>query len=287
MGFIEPKDHDFLVIEKVVNEVASLPKKKAFFNLARLSELLLYPNLVDAVHFIKHNIPHAKVKIITNAISLRDNLSKLLIQVGLDQIMISLNGVDKNDYLRLNGVDQYDNVKRNPEGLIKNRANENTIHPTINTNFKMHEKNIRDVPHAHSHWGNILLKSDTISTSEILPLTEGGNISYFWNAARNKRYPCAHLWGEVKLDVNGNIYPCDGKVMDYKFRENSALFLGNINKVTIEDACLSKKVSRFREKHLQDNIVSLPTCEQCPVWSIFPNVWIKNRFLPFLHSNWL
>lgn len=280
-------DMELSILKKVVREVKDWHQNKTLFNLTGLSEPTLYPSLLDAVHFIKNNIPHAKVKIITNAISLHNNLSKRLIQVGLDQIMISLNGVDKNDYMRLNGVDQYDNVKRNIEGLIKNRANENTIHPTININFKIHERNIRDIPHAHSHWSNILLKSDTISTSEILPLTEGGNISCSWNAARNKRYPCAHLWGEVKLDVSGNIYPCDGKVMDYNFREKSELFLGNINETTIKNAYLSQKVSWFRKNHLQNDIKSLPTCAQCPIWSIFPNVWIANRFLPFLKRKWL
>jgi radical SAM protein with 4Fe4S-binding SPASM domain len=285
--YIPPHDMEFQILEKVIMEVKDWYQGKTLFNLTGLSEPTLYPKLVDAVALIKNHIPQAKVKIITNAIDLNENLSARLIKAGLDQITISLNGVNKVDYLKLNGVDEYEKVVKNIESLIKNRANENTNSPTLNINLKIHEGNLKHIPHTLSYWSRFLLDSDIISTSEILPLTEKGGAESFRSSKAKERYPCSHLWGEVKLDVNGNIYPCDGKVMDYNFRQKSELFLGNINKTTIKNVYLSKKVSCFRKKHLQNNIDSLPTCVQCPIWSIFPNVWITNRFLPLLQRKWL
>lgn len=280
-------DMEFQILEKVIMEVKDWYQGRTLFNLTGLSEPILYPNLVDAVILIKNHIPQAKVKIITNAIDLNENLSTRLIKAGLDQITISLNGVNEVDYLRLNGVDEYENVLSNIGSLIRNRANGNTAHPILNINLKIHEGNIDAIPQARLYWSKIISKSDVISISEILPLTKSGDTNFFLNSTMTNRYPCRHLWGEVKLDVKGNLYPCDGKVMDYNFREKSELFLGNINETTINNAYLSQKVSWFRKKHLQNDIQSLPTCAQCPIWSIFPNVWIANGLLPLLKRKWL
>jgi sulfatase maturation enzyme AslB (radical SAM superfamily) len=212
-------DMEFSILEKVILEVKNWQKERTLFNLTGLSEPTLYPKLVDAVNIIKIHMPQAKVKIITNGIALNEHLSKQLVRAGLDQIMISLNGVDKVDYLKLNGVDEFENVKENIESLIKNRAKENTIYPLLNLDIKMHEGNIEAIPQARLFWSNIISKSDVIGISNILPLTENNDIELFFDPKITKRYPCRHLWGEVKLDVKGNLYPCDGKVMDYNFRE--------------------------------------------------------------------
>jgi radical SAM protein with 4Fe4S-binding SPASM domain len=280
-------DMDFEILEKVIREVKNWYKGKTFFNLTGLSEPTLYPKLVDAVAAIKTQMPQAKVKIITNAINLNEDLSKQLILAGLDQITISLNGVNRSDYLKLTGVDEYDNVKKNLESLIKNREKHNTIYPILNINLKTHQGNTEAIHQTRLLWTNAILQSDVSSTSDILPLTKSANNSSLFASKSRRRYPCRHLWGEVKLDVNGNIYPCDGKVMDYNFREKSELFLGKINETTIKNVYLSQKITYFRNKHIQNNIISLPTCAKCPIWSIFPNVWVMNRFLPILQRKWL
>ena len=284
---IPQDDMEFHILEKIIMEVKDWHQGKTVFNLTGLSEPTLYPKLVDAVSAIKRYIPNAKVKIITNAIDLNENLSKKLIREQLDQITISLNGVNRHDYLKLNGVDEYDNVKNNIELLIKNRIKQNTTYPILNINYKIHKGNIEAIPEARILWSNVILKSDVITISDILPLTKSHNNNFSLNYNIKQRYPCRHLWGEVKLDVHGNIYPCDGKVMDYNFREKSELFLGNINQTTIKNAYLSQKVSWYRKKHLQNDMKSLPTCVQCPIWSIFPNVWIKNRFMALFQRKWL
>ena len=84
-------DMEFQILEKVIMEVKDWYQESTLFNLTGLSEPTLYPKLVDAVALIKNHMPQAKVKIITNAIDLNENLSARLIKAGLDQIMISLN----------------------------------------------------------------------------------------------------------------------------------------------------------------------------------------------------
>jgi len=282
---IENHELEFSILQKVVMEVKDWQQKKVLFNLTGLSEPTLYPYLVDAVSYIKQQIPYARVKIITNGISLVHGLSRRLIRLGLDQIMVSLNAVDRNDYISLCGVNEYETVTKNIKAFLDNRESQGLNSPTLDINLKMHEGNREVIPDTISYWKSLISNHDVVSISDILPIREGFNV--LTCRSPTERYPCGHLWGEVKLDVHGNIYPCDGKVMDYRFRERSELYLGNISNLTIEDAYLSAKVSDLRRKHLDGETESLPTCAQCPVWSIFPNVWMNNKILPFLKQKWL
>lgn len=279
------QDMEFSLLEKTVDEVINWPQKRILFNLTGVSEPTLYPKLVDAVAYINERIPLAKIKMITNGILLTPSLSMSLLKAGLGEIMVSLNGTSQTDYLSICGVDQYETVTANINALIENRHSLKANKLRININIKRHDANRSDIQKMLSHWKPLLGSEDVVSVADILPLRQGNPIQSCWNIPR--RYPCAHLWGEVKLDVKGNIYPCDGKVMDFNYRERSELLLGNLHQTSLADTYLSEKVKNFRKVHLSGQFDQLATCKACPVWSIFPNYWIYNKLFPFSRRKWL
>lgn len=279
------EDMDFFLLEKTVDEVKKWLHKKILFNLTGLSEPTLYPRLIEAVAYVKRYIPESNVRIITNGIVLTSDLSKDLIQAGLDECMISFNGVNREDYLAICGIDAYEKVTENIKALIENRRSLKSTTLRINLNLKKHEGNKSYIPNAVSYWNPLLGAEDVVSISNILPLRGDQPISSCSNSSA--RYPCAHLWGEIKLDIHGNIYPCDGKVMDYHYREKSELLLGNVRDTSIKEAYVSDRVRHFRKTHLRGAFDSLPTCLSCPSWSRFPNYWIYNNSFPFLRRMWL
>jgi radical SAM protein with 4Fe4S-binding SPASM domain len=268
-----------------VDEVKDWPHEEILFNLTGLSEPTLFPRLVESVKYIKNRVSHSRVKIITNGIALTNILSKDLLQAGLDEITISVNGSNREDYLAICGVDLFEEVTENIRALIENRRDDKTSALCINLNFKKHEANASLIQNAVSYWKLFLDDKDVISISNILPLRGDSPIETCIDAPR--RYPCVHLWGEIKLDIQGNIYPCDGKVMDYHYREESELFLGNIRKMSLKEAYLSDKVRHIRKCHLEGKFFMTPTCQSCPSWSRFNNHWISNNYFPFLKKKWL
>lgn len=278
------EDMDFHILEKTIDEVTKWHHKNILFNLTGLSEPTLYPRLVESVVYVKSHLPESRVRIITNGIALTSGLSKDLIQVGLDEFIISLNGTSRDDYLALCGVDTYETVTENIKALLTNRRLLSSNSLAINLNFKRHEANSSSIQTAISYWERLLGPQDCISVSDILPFRGRQTISMYNNISR---YPCAHLWGEVKLDVKGNIYPCDGKVMDFNYREKSELLLGNIHTVSIENAYLSEKVKNFRRIHLSGQLDDLPTCKVCPGWYTLPNYWIRNNLFKFSRKLWI
>ncbi len=279
------EDMDFSLLEKTVDEVKTWDHKKILINLTGLSEPTLYPRLIEAVAYVKRHIPESNVRIITNGIALTADLSRDLIQAGLGECMISFNGANREDYLAICGVDAYEKVTENIKALLENRRSLKSTSLCINLNLKKHKGNDSYITSAISYWKSLLGPGDIVSISNILPIRGDQPISGCSNTSI--RYPCAHLWGEIKLDIHGNIYPCDGKVMDYLYREKSELLLGNVRNTSLREAYLSGRVHDIRKTHLRGAFDSLPTCLSCPSWSRFPNYWMYNHLFPFLRRMWL
>jgi radical SAM protein with 4Fe4S-binding SPASM domain len=288
MAFIEPKNLDFSIIEKVVNEVASLPKKKTFFNLAGLSEPLLYPNLVKAVKYIKQKVLHATVKTITNGILLEGDLAVQLIKNGLDFITISLNAGSAQSYKWLTETDKYDLVVNNIINFIYLRQQIGMDSPVINIDLKITDRTRDEIESAKIFWSNKLLPTDTVTARQILEFRDLLGINAF-DSQRNKeeRYPCLMLWSTIKLDIDGNVYPCDGKVMHYDYRSKSELCLGNIHKNSLIELYAYKTIAKIRDNHLKNNYTSLFTCSRCDAYVDCGNFWIRNRYFPFIMRKWL
>jgi radical SAM protein with 4Fe4S-binding SPASM domain len=288
MGFIEPKDLDFFVIEKVVNEVASLPKRKALLNLAGLSEPLLYPNLVKAVKYIKQKVPHATVKTITNGIVLRGDLAVQLINDGLDFITISLNTGSAESYRWLTETDKYDQVVDNILNFIRLRRELHTSSPAINIDLKITDRTRDEIESTKTFWLEKLLPTDTVTTRrlfEFRDLIDVKDLDQLKNTT--ERYPCLMLWSTIKLDIDGNVYPCDGKVMHYGYRSKSELCLGNIYESSLIELYVNKSLRDIRNKHLKDDYTSLPTCTRCDAYEDCGNFWMRNKYFPFTWRKWL
>jgi radical SAM protein with 4Fe4S-binding SPASM domain len=286
--YIEPKDLDFFIIEKVVDEVSSLAKKKVLFNLAGLSEPLLYPSLPRAVNYVKQKLPHATVKTITNGILLEGELAAQLIQNGLDFMTISLNTGSAQSYKWLTDTDKYDQIVDNIIKFINLRREMRTNKPAINIDLKITDRTRNEIEPAKTFWSNLILPTDTVTARKIFEFRDFIDVKEL-DAYRKEieRYPCLMLWSNIKLDIDGNVYPCDGKVMHHGYRSKSELCLGSIYKSSLIELYVNKSVRDIRNKHLKDDYTSLPTCTRCDAYEDCGNFWMRNKYFPFTKRKWL
>ena len=286
---IAPKHMNFRILGKVVDEVMASGRERCFFNLTGLCEPLLYPKIVESVVYVKRRLPFSDVKIITNGIALTKEMSLDLIQAGLDVISISLNAGGKESYSWLTGVDKYDQVVANVMTLLKLRREMKKCRPAINLNFKITDRTCREIKDAMNFWAKLMLPVDYLNASVILNnYRESVDIreidSHY--VPPTDRWPCQLLWGGIKLDIDGNIYPCDGKVMNYNYRSNSELLLGNIHQNSISEIYKKNKINALRKLHLHNKYKELPTCKGCESWRWYQNVWLKNSLPFFKKKKW-
>jgi radical SAM protein with 4Fe4S-binding SPASM domain len=288
MEHIEPKDLDFSIIEKVVDEVSSFTKKKVLFNLAGLSEPLLYPRLPGAINYVKQKLPHATIKTITNGILLQGQLAAQLVQNGLDFMTISLNTGSAQSYKWLTNTDKYDLIVDNIINFINLRKEMSTNKPVINIDLKITDRTRNEIESAKTFWSNLILPTDTVTARKIFEFRDFIDVKEL-DTYRKKieRYPCLMLWSNIKLDIDGNVYPCDGKVMHYGYRSNSELCLGSIYKSSLIELYFNNSVRDIRNKHLKNDYTSLPTCTRCDAYEDCGNFWMRNKYFPFTKRKWL
>ena len=289
-GHIIPRHMDFKILEKVLDEVSNYGREKTLFNLTGLCEPLLYPRIIESVVYIKRRLPLSDVKIITNGIALTKEISFELIQGGLDIISISVNAGSRESYRWLTDVDKYEQVVANIMTLLDLRKEMKKSLPAINLNFKITDRTREEIKDAMKFWTKFMLPTDYLNASVILSnYRESIDIreidSHY--TPPTERWPCLLLWGGIKLDIDGNIYPCDGKIMNYNYRSKSELLLGNIFKNSIQEVYTEDKLNTLRKLHLYACYEKLPTCHGCESWRWYKNVWLKNCFPIFTKRKWL
>ncbi len=287
---IESKDMEYEILERVIKELVAKGKQKAFLNLTGLCEPLLYPKIVNAISYIKKEMPLAKTKIITNGIALNKNMSKNLIKNGLDIISISLNAGSRESYFWLTGVDKYTEVVKNINNLIELRKQLDSLTPAIHIDIKITDRTRNELERVLKHWKSKLRLSDYVGTHTILNnYRESIDIMAIDSnyLPIKDRWPCLMLWGGIKIHIDGNIYPCDGKVMHPNLRNKSELLLGNIFEQTIQESYSWHAMSKLRKLHLSGEYEKLATCNTCEAYRWYPNVWVKNPFSKCIRRTWI
>ena len=83
-----------------------------------MGEPLLFKNLYPLIGDLKGISPKVKVEIVTNGVLLDGKMAKKLVDLGVDEINISLNVNNSADYKRYVGGDKYQLVVDNIKNLI-------------------------------------------------------------------------------------------------------------------------------------------------------------------------
>ena len=115
-----------------------VPVKKIV--LGGVGEPTLHKNLSDITANIKTSSPSTKVGIITNGLLLSPKLSNELINAGLDEVKISLQGLNSEDYLARCGAKiDFDEFMSNLKYLYDSKGKYMKIFVKIPSNYLTHE----------------------------------------------------------------------------------------------------------------------------------------------------
>jgi len=249
-----------IMSQKIFNRIISRIKKenfpinKVFFS--GLGEPLTDPRLVSRIEAIKKlNFP---VKLYTNASLLTPKISQRLVDLGLDEINISFNGVNPDQYQQVMGLD-FSKTTKNINTLLKIKREYSSQLPVIQISSIIVKENKDDIK---KHLRNWSAKVDSATVS--LAHQWGGGVkinSQFYPPAGGLNskfiYPCRSLWHTFNLDSQGNFVLC---CRDYE----SKYILGNIQTDTFVAIQKSPILKRFQRLHLKYSQAKLPQiCQKC------------------------
>ena len=210
-------------------------------------EPLLDKQLPERIKFCKEaGIP--RVKIFTNGDLLKDAMAQRLLESGVDEIKISIDGADAGEFNRLRiGLDYskvLENVKafralRDKAGREKPRI----VAATCQTSNREQTEKMLDGIVDHIDFANIH--------------NWGGALGQL--TGQRIRKPCDRLWRTLTVLVNGDVSLC---CLDYSGKE----VLGNVANQAIREIWSNQRYRELRSLHRnsqQDQIALCKNCSKC------------------------
>lgn len=229
------------VYEKIVRECAE--HKVKTLHLHNFGEPLLDKKLPDRVKFAK-DLGIAKVKIFCNGALLRGDIANRLMESGLDEIKISLDGANAKEFNDLRIGLQHQQVLENTRTFKKMRDERGSGPAVV---------------------AACTLTSDKKDTEEILKGVVD-HIDYAklhnWAGGRKilgsakVRRPCDRLWRTMTILVNGDVSLC---CLDYSGKE----ILGNVTQQTLKEIWTNERYQQLRAWHRTSQQHLIPLCNNC------------------------
>lgn len=262
---------DFTLLIKVIDEACALLQLEQVV-LAGFGEPLLYPQMEEAIAYIKNKKPFAKVVITTNGILLTEPKAEKLLQAGLDQLTVSLNAVSRERYKEFTKCDYYEQIVNNTRSLLKlvnERSNKVKVYVQILAGLNTEN----DIEKFKKYWQPYLGKCGEI---QVQPFVNWGGMIKIApeKSEQQKRYPCIHLYNNWIISREGEALAC---CMVFPAQQE-ALKLGNIKDKSLQELYLSGRIKELQKLNQQGKLYTLAPCKDCDAFLTVPNIWIKNPF---------
>ena len=245
------------LFSKFAKEVSSYSDWIETVCLARDGEPTLDPQLVSRVRMLKQ-AGIKKVTFSTNGQLLAKRLSEELIRAGLDDIMVSLDGITKETFEKIRLRLNYETVLNNTLELIRLR---NTINPQMSIRVRMIviNENRHEVDDWLDFWGKQVSRQDKVYA---MPAHTWGSqlkeeSACLVTLCADK--PCVSLFSTITMHVDGKIGLCG---VDYSPKN----IMGDFSKQSLKNIWVGEAFNRARQLHTGGRRNEIALCRGCDLW---------------------
>ncbi len=239
---------DFQLFKRAVDELVEGGCRA--LTLAARGEPLLHDQFIDFINYASGKFYELKVN--TNAMLLNENISRAILESGVNELVFSIDSHTKGVYERIRILGKFDQVHENikkfheirqkfyPSSKVKTRVSGMLFDP------EQDELQFKD------YWTNIV---DEVGYAFVRPQ---------WDTYSNPEHPdnteaCQNLWGRIYVWWDGIVNPCE---QDYK----STLSPGRFPEKSLREIWHSKNISELRAKHNKGERNKCYPCDRCG-WS--------------------
>jgi len=270
VGEIEQK-----ILKKVLDEMKKFVDDgyQVEFVPMGLGEPLLYKNLIDILTNVKKVSRKIRIVLVTNGVMLDKEKIKSLIDVGVDEISISLNTKNGEEYKKYLRADNYERVVKNILELLKYRNKKKGVTKIFVQYLNYENEKTERYDKEYKQWQKYMRNDDKCY---LHPIVNQAGFYKKGSKIAKANYPCSMPGTRVSIKINGDMYPCDpclysgaNKVTD--------LCLGNITEASVFDMFKdgTSKVHKILEDMKQGKYKNIPTCEKCTTYKINPNMYFR------------
>lgn len=256
MGFVK----NILAVElfkKCIDDACGFPDKFKVMIIAGWGEPLTHPRIAEMVEYAKNKNIAERIEIVSNGILLNHELSKKLIDAGLDRIRISLQGIDTIRASEVAGIGiDFEALVDNIRYFYENRKQAKVYVKTVDAAVPTES----DIAIFHRIFGGIC---DEIAIEQVVPVIQEIDHSKF-DSDFNKR----HCGGEVipvsvcpfpfymsVVHPDGSYAPCCSPQLPLDF--------GNISNTDLVDIWHGSTLRNFHVSHLLGKRGKSALCGRC------------------------
>ena len=255
--------------EKVVSQLSEHSDWIVAVCIQRAGEPLLDKKLVARIRRLKE-AGIKKITMSTNASMLTREKATQLLEAGLDDIMLSIDSVEKETYESIRIGLNYETVMTNIEGFFEVR---DSVKPEAIVRVRgvsMQDLSTlegrQEVLGWEAFWGRFKKPQDRIYMKQlhnwgnqvnVHEVTGGG----FAGSYGDIYHPCILPWSTMHITAMGIVALCS---MDY----DAKFSMGDLNKDTIEDVWHNEKWARIRGLHSTGERNQIDMCRGCKLFDL-------------------
>ncbi len=239
--------------KRLADQVKAFPTRVRAFRFTGFGEPLMNKDLPKMIEYAKHNNIAEKVTIFTNGSLLTHQLNHELIESGLDEVMLSLEGLSTEKYTEIAGTDiNYDQLLENISHLHSIKGECKVFAKIIDVGLTDHDK-FHKTFDPISDLAFVEYASNAYRNVEFTSKMEGNYIG----EKPDKKIDVCHLpFYYMYVNWNGDISSCH---LDY----TKSICFGNINNESIVDIWNGKTMNQFRLMQLKKERYAHPVCGDC------------------------
>lgn len=249
------KDMEFGLFKKIVDETK---KHTKFIWLHGIGEPLMDPLLEKRIRYCKKN--NIKTGISTNATLLTKRKSEVLINAGLNRIILCLDGVKKETYEKIRINANFEKTVNNIKHFLEMKnALKSNVYVTMQIIYTDETKN--EVEKFKKIWkrynaDEVVVKRFNTWGDQVEGIKELSKPELYYPATDLKnRPPCYYLWHSLTILSDGRVVPC---CRDY----DAKIILGDFKKKSLEEIWHGKPLRNLRENNINGNFNN-GLCDNC------------------------
>ena len=245
----EIKDLDIDLFNKIIDEAAALGTKA--LNLNILGEPLLHRKIGDMIRYAKSK-GIVDVFFHTNGMLLNKKKAKILIESGLDKLIVSFDSPYKKKFEAVRVGASYEKIIENVKEFHKIREEMGSITPVTRINFiklpGVTDKEVEDM---------VELFDPIVDSIGLLDYVDPRKeINQKFDKDYVSKFICSQLLTRLCVYENGNVFPC---CMDY----DDQLLLGNLAETSVEEIWNGERLEEIRRLHKAGKFFEIPGCATC------------------------
>lgn len=240
VGYMKPE-----LFRRIIDQAAP---QLEFAYLHHLGESLFHGRIGELIRYGRSR--GVAMGLSTNATYLDHRKAKLLLENGLDFLVISMDGASPDTYERVRVGGDFATTFKNVRNFfeMKKQIENNT---TVVVQMIVTEQNRHEIELFSQHWdGQVMIKEARDWAGQV-------KLGVRHVPPPIKQTPCRMLWTELTVLWDGAVVPC---VNVYE-KQN---VIGNLAEQTLDEVWNSPLMQEFRAAHLRNQVGDIPVCATCP-----------------------